>query len=172
MNGSALVPPSDADHLMQAGSLEEALTLAQRAVAGAAVCLSKAGRQCLYSWGRISCGLRSDAIRFMGKFRFLRLLDSPGWVPYRPIDQPHAISLLATTASAKAPSRLRNFRAAADRGGIGRDHYLRLVSIVKKRHARIHLPIRNSLRSVATRVWRRSVSISPAPRQRYRVSKS
>ena len=43
MNGSAPVPPSDADHLMQAGSLEEALTLAQRAVAGATVCLPAHG---------------------------------------------------------------------------------------------------------------------------------
>ena len=43
MNGSAPVPPSDADHLMQAGSLEEAFTLAQRAVAGATVCLPAHG---------------------------------------------------------------------------------------------------------------------------------
>jgi hypothetical protein len=43
MNGFAPVPPSDADHLMQAGSLEEALTLAQRAVAGATVCLPAHG---------------------------------------------------------------------------------------------------------------------------------
>jgi hypothetical protein len=43
MNGSAPVPPNDADRLMQAGSLDEALTLAQRAVAGATVCLPAHG---------------------------------------------------------------------------------------------------------------------------------
>jgi Tfp pilus assembly protein PilF len=43
MNVSASLPPNDADRLMQAGSLNEALTLAQRAVAGAKVCLPAHG---------------------------------------------------------------------------------------------------------------------------------
>jgi hypothetical protein len=43
MNRSAPVASNDAGHLMQAGSLDEALALAQRAVAGATVCLPAHG---------------------------------------------------------------------------------------------------------------------------------
>ncbi len=43
MNGSTPVPPKDTERLMQAGSLEEALSLAQSAVSGATVCVPAHG---------------------------------------------------------------------------------------------------------------------------------